>query len=61
MGSEPNPPRFEDEYHRFEFAPLIAIALYLAVQVKRLSSWKHKTLRSKDAGRAADLGQASPG
>lgn len=35
MDSKSKPPRFEDVYRRYEFAPLVALAMTAAVWIKK--------------------------
>lgn len=61
MESESNSRRFEEDYPRFEFAPLVTMAISLARRIKKFSSSKQERLYGKDAEQPTDLSQANPG
>lgn len=42
MNPYPPPQRFEDVYIRYEFAPLVRIALFLAERIKRIMGSKYR-------------------
>jgi len=42
MNPNPTPERFEDVYPRYEFAPLVRIALVLAGRIKRIIGSKYR-------------------